>query len=119
LTYEGLGKHEQSLAAFRKTIELNPAYAVAHYNLGTLLLKLGNYAEAVQPLQEAIRLDPQFSDALYNLAAAYAQLGDKGNALQWLKAAIHSNPVLASEAQRDDDLKSLHADPDFLTITQP
>jgi tetratricopeptide (TPR) repeat protein len=107
------------LAAFRKAVELNPAYAAAHYNLGTSLLRLGNYGEAVSSLQEAVRLDPQFSDALYNLAAAYARLREKGKALQWLQAAIHSNPALASEAQSDDDFKSLHADPDFLRVTQP
>ena len=114
-----MGQHEQSEAAFRKAIELNPSYAKAHYNLGTLFLKLGDYREALEALREAIRLNPRSSDALYNLAAAYAQLGDKENALQFLKQAIEVNPSLASEAQQDEDFKSLHADPDFLAGTQP
>jgi hypothetical protein len=38
--------------------------------------------------------------------------------VQWLKQAIQLNHALASEARRDDDFGSLHADPDFLAITR-
>jgi tetratricopeptide (TPR) repeat protein len=81
---------------------------------------LSHQAAALTPRNnEAIRLDPQFSDAMYNLAAVYAYSGDKEKAPQYLKQAIQLNADLASEAQSDADFKSLHADPHFLTVTQP
>ena len=79
---------------------------------------MGRYHEALQPLGKAIQLNPRFGGAFYNLAAAYAHLRDKGNVIKWLNKAILLDPALASEAQRDDDFKSLHSDPDFLAITQ-
>ena len=118
VAYHGLGKLDQAIAAFRRVIELNPAYARAQYNLGTLLLRAMDYEAALQPLGEAIRLDPQSSDAFYNLAATYASLEEKENALQHLARAIVLKPALASTAQRDPDFQSLHADPEFVALTQ-
>ena len=107
------------MAAFRTSIELAPSSAAARYNLGTLLLKIGDVRGALPPLQEAIRLNPQFSDALYNLAAVYALLGEREHALQWLQQAIQLNRSLASEARRDEDFRSFRSDPDFAAMTQP
>jgi tetratricopeptide (TPR) repeat protein len=107
------------VAAFRTSIELSPSSAAAQYNLGTLLLKGGDVRGALPPLQAAIRLNPQFSDALYNLAAVYARLGEREHALQSLQQAIQLNRSLASEAQRDEDFRSLRSDPDFTAITPP
>jgi tetratricopeptide (TPR) repeat protein len=107
------------VAAFKKRLELAPFSAAVQYNLGTLLLKIGDVRGALPPLQAAIRLNPQFSDARYNLAAAYALLGERDHALQWLQQAIQRNRSLASEAQRDEDFRSLCSDPDFAAMTQP
>jgi tetratricopeptide (TPR) repeat protein len=119
LAHNGLGQHEQAVAAFKKSLELAPSSEAAQYNLGTLLLKVGDVRGALPPLHKAIRLNPQFSDALYNLAAAYALSGERDHALQWLQQVIQLNRSLASEAQRDEDFRSLRSDPDFVAMTQP
>jgi len=118
LAYEGLGKSEHTLAAFKRAIALNPAYASAHYNLGTLLLQRKDYQAALAPLTEAIRPNPQSSDACYNLAAVYAHVGVRAHAIEWLQKAIELNPALASEANTDDDFQSLRSDPAFLALVQ-
>ena len=107
-----------AVAAFTQAIALNPSYASAQYNLGTLLLKRKDYQAALEPLKEAIRLNPQFSDAWYNLAAVYAHMGERVNAMQSLKKAIDLNPALASEARQDSDFQSLRADADFSAILE-
>ena len=84
-----------------------------------MFLKTQDYQAALEPLRAAIRIDPQFSDAFYNLAVAYARLGEKENDLQHLQRAVQLQPDLAAEARTDDDFESLHADQDFLEVTQP
>ena len=119
LAYNGVGQHEQAVAAFKKSLGLAPFSAAVQYNLGTLLLKIGDVRGALPPLRAAIRLNPPFSDARDNLAAAYALLGERDHALQWLQQAIQLNRSLASEAQRDEDVRSLRSDPDFAAMTPP
>jgi tetratricopeptide (TPR) repeat protein len=107
------------MAAFKRAIALNPSYARAHYNLGTLFLQRKDYQAALEPLQEALRLNPQSSNASYNLAAAYAHLGERANALAWLQKAVELDPALASEAREEEDFQTLRSDPAFQALTQP
>ena len=118
LAQEGLGEDEAAIAAFRKAIALKPSYTPAHYNLGTMLLKIQDYQAARQSLSEATRLNPQSSVAWYNLAVADAQLGDTPHALESLQRALQLAPALAAEAERDPDFQRLQIDPDFRAITQ-
>lgn len=50
-------------AAYRKAIEMTPAYAMAHFNLGNALRKQGCIAEALAAYLEAKRLQPNYEDA--------------------------------------------------------
>ncbi|MDJ0778780.1 MAG: tetratricopeptide repeat protein [Gammaproteobacteria bacterium] len=52
------GEHERALAAFRRALELNPNYALAHFGLAHGLWHAGRPAEALPHHDEAIRLTP-------------------------------------------------------------
>ena len=52
-----------------------PDYALAHNNLGRVLLAQGKTGEALKHLTEAVRLDAANPQALFGLAEAYAAVG--------------------------------------------
>ena len=47
-----------AIAALRRCCELQPGYAVAHYNLGVLLLREGNIPGAIGAFERTLQLEP-------------------------------------------------------------
>ena len=82
-----MGRFEASVAAFRTSLKLRPDYALAHGNLGRVLLAQGNQVEAMTHLQEAVRLDPSNPRSLLGLAEALAARGDHEIAIATLDRA--------------------------------
>ena len=52
------GRLEESIAAYRQAVQLQPAYAQAWISLGEMLYKAHRHEEATQALDRAIALDP-------------------------------------------------------------
>ncbi len=67
------GDHEKAIVLLRKALDLEPASAAAHLNLGLELLRSGQPAEAVARLQASVALNGPI-DAHRYLADAYASL---------------------------------------------
>ncbi len=59
----------------RRSIQLNPAFADSHFELGKLLAERGDNSEAIGQLRETLRLNPSLSAAHYRLALLYRKLG--------------------------------------------
>ena len=72
------GRGEQALAAFDRSIELNPVSAghgvLMHFRCRTLLL-LARYAEAIESCERGMAFGPEWPDYMV-LTAAYALQGD-------------------------------------------
>jgi Flp pilus assembly protein TadD len=67
----GLNRVEEAIATLKKVISLDPAYALAYYNLGLFLLDSGaDPDESLQYLQESLRLDPTYPLAQKHLLRA-------------------------------------------------
>jgi Flp pilus assembly protein TadD len=67
---------EESIAAFRRAVQLNPSSAAAHGNLGHGLAFAGRDREAIEHAEEAIRLSPLDPEvALFLGAIAVAHYG--------------------------------------------
>ena len=62
-------------AAFRRALELRPAYPEAWNGLGHALRSQGNYAGSLAAYDEALRLRPDFPEALEYLGEVYVELG--------------------------------------------
>jgi predicted Zn-dependent protease len=65
------GQHEQAVARFRETLQLQPEFGPAHLLLGVSWLALGKNAEAARELRIAEKLMPAEPQVHLQLARAY------------------------------------------------
>lgn len=89
-------QYEQAAAEWRKAIELSPAEALPHNNLGYCLSELGRVEEAAVEYEKAVRLSPDYLEALNNLGEALTKLGRREEAMDVLEKALRLNPKYAS-----------------------
>ena len=85
-------RYEEALAAYEQAIHLDPNYAVAYNNKGTVLDALEGCEEALAAYEQAIHLDPNYVDAYSNKGDALNGLKRYEEALVALEQAIHLDP---------------------------
>jgi superkiller protein 3 len=72
---KSLGDDAGALAAYRRSVQADPANAVSQYRLGAECLRQGRLEEAVKHLEAAFHLDPDDQSTLYSLQLALRQAG--------------------------------------------
>ena len=65
--YEALGRHAESVEAFRQAIRLKPDFGKAYFNLGKTLLAQGNRDAAIEQYVILQNLDEDWAAKLYGL----------------------------------------------------
>lgn len=93
-------QYDAAIEECRKTLEMEPAFAGAHLDLGLALLQKSMFGEAIGELSQALTLSADRSIALAVLGYAYALAGDKVAGLQVLDQ-LH-------DRARRYDISSLH-----------
>jgi len=97
LSYVGLGKTEDALAAYRRAIALDTAVPRTnpgpYINLGTLLVENNRPSDAEQYLAQAVQITPADSRAHRELGKAFLQL----NRLEEAQAQLEKASELAPE----------------------
>jgi tetratricopeptide (TPR) repeat protein len=88
------GAPEEALAAYRRALELEPAHAGAHLNLGRLLQDRGELAAAEGHYRQALA-SPVAALAAFNLGTVLEDRGRPDGALQAYRAALEAEPGLA------------------------
>lgn len=73
---------EAAVEQSRKTLELDPGFAVGHYQLGQALVQLHQYDEAIAEFRKAIAISGHSSVFDSNLAYAYAVSGRRDDAVK-------------------------------------
>ncbi len=86
------GKYEEAEKSFRKSIELNPDYALSHEGLGMILLSKGELNEAQIELETALKLEPERTSAHLNLGIIYLNRNENDRAQKSFETAIKLNP---------------------------
>jgi Flp pilus assembly protein TadD len=94
---ERMGLDEDAVAAYRKSLELDPRSSVAHYNLGMFLARSGEQAAAETHLRAAIEADPQNALAHKGLAQLLTNLGRTEEARREMGLAEQSSPAGAAQ----------------------
>jgi len=79
--YNGLKRYDEAANALKKSSEIEPTNASAHFNLGLTLYNAGRYSEAIESYKEVIKLRPKLPQAYFNLGLTYSAINDKTQAM--------------------------------------
>ncbi len=112
ISYFGLGRHKESIAALERALELNPNCSVAYGSLGTALSLVGRGDEAIANSEIAIRSNPRDPSIFFRftvIGMAHYLAGRYDAAIEWADKAVHRMPswylghflVVASHVQAD------------------
>ena len=85
----------EAIAAYRKAIELDPDFADAHCNLGTVLYNQGRRPDARACFERALELAPDHLEAHFNLANVLEEDDRDESALRHFKEAVRIDPFFA------------------------
>ena len=101
ISYEELGKHQDSVEALKRSITLAPDNAHAHYALGYAYYQLKRYKESIDAFERSIALKPNNAFALSKLGHAYLATGNKDKAQEQYNMLKTLNATLAEELNRE------------------
>ena len=105
LLYKKQGRDQDALSELRRSVEINPKYYKAHFELASTLDRLGKLQEAAR---EYVVAAPGFrfsGDFHYRLGLAYFKLGQAHQAKESLRRAIDVSPGSESAARSGELLE--------------
>ncbi len=88
-------KFDESEAAFKRSIEINPNFSLGYGSCGTMLAYAGRAKDSIEKTQYAIRLNPKDPSIFFRysaLSVAYFILADYEEACKWARLSIEKNP---------------------------
>jgi tetratricopeptide (TPR) repeat protein len=100
----------EAIAAYLRVLDLEPAHAAAHINVGTLYYNRQDFNLAEKHYRHAIEADPRYALAYFDLGNVLDETGRVQEAIQTYKTALqlaptyadaHYNLALAYEKCRD------------------
>ncbi|MDB5227601.1 MAG: repeat-containing protein [Bacteroidota bacterium] len=110
---------EKAAAAYEKILQSNPKDRPGYQlnRLGQSYFNLQQYNKAIEAYKKAVLINGN-PTVMYNIACAYNKISKKDSALVWLNKSADAGFTQYDGTMQDEDLKSLHADPDFKMITE-
>ncbi len=85
--YSSNNYFDSAIKDYKKAIELDPDYANAYCNLGTVYREIGEFEKAIEKLTKSIELDPKLILAYYNRGQTWLFLHEWEKAMQDLTVA--------------------------------
>lgn len=77
-----------AVRAYKKSIDINPKYALPYCSLGVVYFDLGFYDKSINCYNKAIELKPNYPEAYYNLGNVYAKKSENDKAAKAYKNFI-------------------------------
>jgi len=93
------GKLDEAIEAYRRAIDTDPDFVIAHNNLGMVYIDKEELPHAVAALKRAVQVDPTYAEAYNNLGYVHRKM--KENAL----AAAYYEKFLELDPEVDDGPK--------------
>jgi protein O-mannosyl-transferase len=90
-----VGRNDEAMQCYARTLQILPSYAPAHYSLATLLMDADDLPQAIKYLQSAIQLDPSDPASHAQLGKAYLYTNQYQQAENALNQAIDLDPSYA------------------------
>lgn len=89
----------------QRALQLDPKFAEAHLQLGTLYGARENYPQAIAEFQKAIAINPELEEPHYRLALAYRRTGDSTGAEKEMR--IHDDLQVKAKEDAERRRKSI------------
>jgi tetratricopeptide (TPR) repeat protein len=106
LLYMAVGRINDAIAHFSRSVRLAPNMAATHFNLGTALTAAGRVDDAIAEYRRALEMKPDYAVAHNNLGSVFLTRGNIKDAALHLKRAIEIDP---SQADARNNLGKLLA----------
>lgn len=115
--YAELGRLNEAREALQKAIDLDKSYALAHYDMGTVLARMeGQQEQAIKSFETAIENNPDLAPAYYGIACIYALWKKKELALHFFEKALQKGFRDKTHIEKDSDLDFLKDDSKFCEL---
>ncbi len=92
---EDPGTQTEAIAAYHRVLEIQPAHAAAHINLGTLHYNHQDFTLAENHYRHAIEADSRYALAYFDLGNVLDETGRVQEAIQTYKTALQLAPTYA------------------------
>jgi len=87
-----LGRHDDAIASYRRSLAVNPNIANAHYNLGCALNQTERIVEAADAFRAAVKLNPAHAEACNSLGMVLVKLRNEKDGIKYLQKALSLRP---------------------------
>jgi protein O-mannosyl-transferase len=81
-----------ALRHYKAALKINPGYASALYNVGTIYEKRGRMDIAIKYYLKALQVKPNYFDALNNIGIVFYHQGEYDKAVSYFKRALKTQP---------------------------
>lgn len=105
------GRHEESLAEFRKVLEVGgertraDVLAETYYHIGWVLIRNDHTKEAIEAYENALKYDPDHVESTFELGYAHAILGEYDRAAPLFRRTLELRPDHAGAREALAQLK--------------
>lgn len=110
------GRFERARKAFHEALAKDPQRAEAYNAMGVTFYARGDFDEALAWYKKSLEADPRFGDAFYNMACVYALQQHSELAFRYLRMAALNRYSERELMEKDPDLSSLRAEPQWAEI---
>jgi type IV pilus assembly protein PilF len=108
LAYAAQGRDDEAIGQLRTAVEINPRFYKAHFELASLLDRVGKIDEAAREYEVARPDYRNVGEFYYRLGFVYFRLGDQSKARENLERAMEVAPGSNSAAQANDLLEMMN-----------